>query len=194
MPILADLAVMGSASILLLTGSSKLVRPSPIAATLAMLWNTVTGQDREAAPPMLGRLLGVGEMGLAAATVVGRSPATAVALALFAIGLAGAGVIGVMSDGKLPCACFGASDRSLGYPHILQLPLWLVTAWAVTGDPALFGTGAGLEQGLAMLAVCAIASTAFHVAKMWHAVYPIVRQGRRGTADRAAFQAGSGGS
>ena len=194
MSTLADLTVMTSASILLVSGSSKLVWPHPIASTLAMLANTVTGRARQAAPPMLGRLLGVGEIGLVAATVLARSPATAAALALFALGLAAAGVIGVMSEGKLPCACFGRSGRSLGYPHIVQLPLWLVVAWGVTRDPVLFGGGAGLEQGLAMLAVCAMASTTFHVARLWHAVYPIARQRRRRTADAAVFPAGGGGS
>lgn len=192
MSIVADLTVMTAASILLVSGSSKLVRPHPIASTLAMLWNTVTGQAREAAPPMLGRLLGVGEIGLAAVTVVERSPATAAALALFAVGLAAAGVIGVMSDRELPCACFGGSARSLGYPHIVQLPLWLVVAWWVARDAELFGSGAGLEQGLAMLAVCALASATFQVSRLWHAVYPIARRRRRRMADGGA-SAGAGG-
>lgn len=194
MSILADLTVMTSAAILLLSGSFKLVRPYGIASTLTMLWNAMTGQARQAAPPMLGRLLGVGEIGLAAATVLARSPATAAVLALFAVSLAVAGLLGLMTDGELPCACFGRSDRSLGYPHILQLPLWLVAAWGVTRDPALFGSGDGFEQGLAMLAVCAVASTTFHVARLWLAVHPIVRQRRRRTAAAAAVPAGAGGS
>ncbi|MDE0168915.1 MAG: hypothetical protein OXS29_05285 [bacterium] len=87
----------------------------------------------------------------------------------------------------------GESGRSLGYPHILRLPLWSFVVWGVTRDPALFGAGSGLEQGLAMLAVCAVASTTLHVARLWHAVYPVMRKRRRRTADAAVFPARAGG-
>lgn len=193
MSFLADLAVMAAGSVLLVGGSSKVVWPRPIASTLAMLWNTVTGQAREAAP-FLGRLLGIGEIGLAAATVVHRSHATAAALALFAVGVSVAGMIGVLSVRRLPCACFGRSDRSLGYPHILQFPLWSAVAWGVAREASLFGEGTRPEQGLAMLAVCAIVSTAFQAARLWRAVYPIARQRRRRTAEATGFPIAGAGS
>ena len=97
-----------------------------------------------------------------------------------------------MSGGGLPCACFGKSDRALGYPHILQLPLWLAVAWSVARDPWMFSAATGLERGLA-LAACAACSTAFQVASMWRAVYPMARQRRRRALEPAA-SVGVGGS
>ena len=185
-PLAADLAAMAGASVLLIGGTSKVVQPGPIALTLALLWNRATGQAREAGSPLLGRLLGAVEIVLAAAMVLHRSWATGAVLALFALGLSAAGAIGVMSGGGLPCACFGKSDRALGYPHILQFPLWLAAAWSVAREPWLLGAGTGIEQGLAMLAACAAFSTAFQVARMWRAAYPMARQRRRRAVEPAA--------
>ncbi len=182
----ADLAVMAAAAVLLVSGTAKVAQPRPIASTLVMLWNAVTGQARGAAPPTLGRLLGAGEIGLAAAVVLARSPAAAAALAVFAVGLSAAGAVGVASGAQLPCACFGRPGRALGYPHILQLPLWLAAAYSVGRVPALFSEGTRLEQGLAMLGACAAASAAFHTARLWRAVYPMARQ-------RMARAVGAGG-
>ena len=180
---------------LLLSGSSKVAQPRPITTTLVMLWNTATGQARSAASPRLGLLLGVGEMGLGAVVATVRSRPAGLVLVLFAVGLSAAGVMGVLSGGKVPCACFGSNDRTLGYGHILQLPLWIFAAWAVAQDPALFGAGTRLEQALAMLAVCAACSTALLVARAWRAVYPMARQRRRSAASAAVLPpAGAGPS
>lgn len=187
----ADLAVMAGASVLLLAGCSKIVSPRPIAATLALLWNTVNGRARVGVSPPLGRLLGAGEVALAAAMVMHRSWTVGVALAVFAVGLSAAGVAGVLSGQKLPCACFGKADRALGYPHILQLPLWVAAAAGVTRAPWLFGAGTRLERSLAMLAACAAISTAVHVTTMWRAVYPLARSRRR-RADGAGMSGAMG--
>ena len=195
MALTADLAVMAGALVLLLGGFSKIVQPRPIAGTLALLWNRATGQARAAGSPLLGWLLGAGEVVLAATMVLHRSWTTGAALALFALGLSAAGTIGVMSGGGLPCACFGKSDRALGYPHILQLPLWLAVAWSVAREPRMFDAGTGLEQGLTMLAACAACATAFQVASMWRAVYPMARRRRhRALEPAASVGAGAGGS
>lgn len=191
MPLAADLAVMAGASVLLIAGAAKVAQPGPIASTLALLWNRATGQVREAASPWLGRLLGAVEVALAGAMVLHRTWATGAILALFALGLSAAGAVGVMSGGGLPCACLGKSDRALGYPHILQLPLWLAAAWGVAREPWLFGAGTRLEQGLAMLAACAASAAAFQVARMWRAVYPMARR-RRHRAVEPAVSTGAG--
>ncbi len=179
MALTADVVVMAGALVLLLGGFSKIVQPRPIAGTLASLWNRVTGQAHAGGSPVLGWLLGAGEVVLAAAMVLHRSWTTGAALALFALGLSAAGTIGVMSGERLPCACFGKSDRALGYPHIVQLPLWLAVAWSVAREPWMFDAGTGLKQGLAMLAACAACSTAVQVASMWRAVFPMALQRRR---------------
>ena len=193
MDIVADLAVIGAASVLLLSGSSKIARPRPITTTLVMLWNTATRQARSTASPRLGLMLGVGEMGLAAVVATVRSWPAGLVLVLFAAGLAAAGVMGVLSGGEVPYACFGKGDRTLGYGHILQLPLWIFAAWAVAQGGTLFSAGTRLEQTLAMLAVCTALSTALQVARAWRAVYPIARQRRKGAAEAAVLPpAGAG--
>ena len=178
MAVIADLAVMAAACVLLLAGSAKIVQPRPIASTVASLWNAVTGQARPPASPLAGRLLGAGEVALAAAAVLWRSRAAATALLLFAAGLSVAGLIGVLAGRELPCACFGKSERALGYPHMLQLPLWVVAAWSVTRDASLFGGASVTEQGLAMLASCAALVAAFQVVRLWSTVYPMARRRR----------------
>ena len=65
---------------------------------------------------------------LAVVIVTERSAAAAIALLLFAVGLAVAGVIGIASAGRVSCSCFGRSDRALGWPQVLQLPLWAAAA------------------------------------------------------------------
>ena len=67
MALVADLGVMAGALVLLLGGFSKIVQPRPIAGTLALLWNRATGQARAAGSPLLGWLLGAGEVVLASA-------------------------------------------------------------------------------------------------------------------------------
>lgn len=194
MPLAADLAVMAGASVLLVAGSSKIVAPRPITATLTMLWNTVTRQARDAVSPQLGRLLGATEVALAVAMVLHRSRPVAAALALFALGLSAAGIIGVISGGRLPCACFGKAGRALGYPHIAQFPLWLAVAWSVAREPWLFDAGTRLEGGLVMLAACACVSTLVHIAAMWRAVHPLARaRRRRARRSGASAAAGAGG-
>ena len=195
MPIVADLAVMAAACVLMLAGSAKVVQPRPIASTMASLWNVVTGQARPPAPPLVGRLLGAGEFGLAAAAVLGRSRVAASALLLFAVGLSVAGLIGVLAGRELPCACFGKSERALGYPHMLQLPLWMVAAWGVARDASLFGGAAALEQSLAMFASCAALVAAVQVVRLGRAVYPMARRRRlRARETNLSMAAGAGAS
>ena len=183
--LVADLAVLAGASVLLLSGFSKIAQPRDIAATLALLWNRLRGQPHANAWPPLGRMLGAGEIVLAAAMVLDRSWATGAALVLFALALSAAGAIGVLSSEGLPCACFGKSGRELGYPHILQLPLWVAAAFSVASEPSMLNGSSRLAHSMAMLAFAAVVSTSVQVVKMWRAVYPIARRRRLLTVERA---------
>ena len=111
--------VMGAATVLLVAGSAKIVQPAPVAATLAELWQAIGGRPRGSGWQFSGRLLGVFEVVLACVIVIERSAAAALALLLFAVGLAVVGVVGIASTSKVSCACFGWSDRTLGWPQIL---------------------------------------------------------------------------
>ena len=169
----ADLMVMGAATVLLVAGSAKIVQPAPVAATLAELWQAIGGRPRGSGWQFSGRLLGVFEVVLACVIVIERSAAAALALLLFAVGLAVVGVVGIASTSKVSCACFGRSDRTLGWPQILQLPLWVAAAWGVAQDQSLFGEGTRPEVGLFMLACCAVLSTTLVVTRLWRKVHTI---------------------
>ena len=142
-----------------------------------------TGQARAPGPPLLGWLLGVGEVALAATVVLHRSWTAGAALALFAVGLSAAGAIGVMSGGEAALRLLRQGRPGARLPHVLQLPLWMAVAWSVAREPRLLDSGTRLEQGLAMLGACAAFSAAFQVARMARAVYPMARQRRRRAAE-----------
>lgn len=170
--------VMAAAVVLLVAGSAKTVQPAPVAETLAELWRRVGAQLRGSWSLLFGRLLGGFEIGLAVAIVIERSAVPAVALSVFAVGLAAAGVVGIAGTSKVPCACFGRSNRFLGWPQVLQLPLWVAASWGVTRDASLLGEGVGPGLGLFMLACCAVVSTALLVVRLWRLMYPIAHHRR----------------
>ena len=174
-----DAAVGAAATLLVVSGLVKIASPAPIAATLASLWSQATGHLAPADPLWLGRLLGLAEVGLAVWITLGRSTHAAVALGVFAAGLATAGLMGALGSSAIPCGCFGGHQRSLGYAHALQLPLWVVAAWSVTRRT---GPMAPLVARLAMLGVCAAVATSFHVTRAWVALAPAARR-RRQTLD-----------
>ena len=181
--------VLGAGAILLVAGSAKVVQPAPVATMLAQLCQTIRGRTCGPGSPFIGRLLGVFEVVLAGVIVIERSAAAAVALLVFAVGLAAAGVVGIASSGEVSCACFGRSDRVLGWPQILQLPLWSAAAWGVARDASLLGEAARPDLGLLMLACCAALSTSWLVARLWWRVYPIARHRRAVLADPLAAPA-----
>lgn len=190
----ADLAVMAAATVLLSAGAVKLVSPQPITTTLTMLGSALLPRAQSPLPSILGRLLGATEIGLAATAVSARSAAAAAALALFGLALAGAGAAGVCSKGGIPCACFGKSTRSLGWAHIVQLPLWIVAAWGVSREPALLGDRTPIEQVLFMLAVCAALCATVPVLRLMVNIAPLARQRRRRAADIAVAKAAGPGA
>lgn len=170
---LYELAVAAAASVLLWSGAAKIVRPRPITDTLYELWGRVAGASpvpRSAAP---GLLLGAAEMLLAVFVVVGRSPSAAGALMLFGLALAAAGVVGRLSGDAVPCNCFGAHGRPLGYVQIVQLPLWAAAAWSAA-QPAT-AVSASLDRRVAVLAACLAAVAVAAAARMWRGVLPVTR-------------------
>ena len=110
----ADLMVMGAATVLLVAGSAKIVQPAPVAATLAELWQAIGGRPRGSGWQFSGRLLGVFEVVLACVIVIERSAAAALALLLFAVGLAVVGVVGIASTSKVSCAVLVGRTELLG--------------------------------------------------------------------------------
>ena len=172
-----EAAAVAAAALLLVSGMAKVSDPGPISETLAALWGRVTHRPRAVASSLPGRALGVGEVGLAAFILLGRSPAAGAALALFGAGVAVAGLIGALGRGELPCACFGRHGRRLGYPHALQFPLWAGAAWCVARDPAIGGDDLGGRT--AMLAAAAAVAATFLVIRMWTKLVPLARDRRR---------------
>lgn len=185
-----DLAVLAASAVLLVSGLVKVVSPGPITGTLAALWSRATGRPGRSRPLVLGRMLGLVEVGLAAWIALARSVPAALAVGVFALGLAAAGVIGARGADDLPCACFGGHDRSLGYLHVAQLPLWVAAAWCVQARTDL---AADLDGRLAMLAAAAALASGFHVARMWTALAPTARGRRQAAAERLLDPAASTG-
>ncbi len=171
---LYELAVAAAASVLLWSGAAKMVRPRPVTDTLSMLWGRIAGVVRVPRSAVLGLLLGFAEMSLAVFVVLVRSPAAAGALLLFGLALAAAGVVGRLGESEVPCNCFGAHGRPLGYVQIVQLPLWSAAAWSAA-QPAS-AVGAGLDRRAAVLAACLAAVAVVAVARMWYAVLPLTRR------------------
>ena len=185
-PYLVDISVAAAGTVLLVSGFVKIALPGPITATLVLLWNQVSGDLKESEKSIMGRALGLTEVGLAVFVLMGRSLESAIALVVFAVGLAGAGLVGALGGRELPCACFGGNHRTLGYSHVLQFPLWAVAAWCAASSGGAVGSGLG--ERTALLVGCIAAASAVHIARMWVAVSPITRQRRRSSVASAAPQ------
>ncbi|WP_419946122.1 MauE/DoxX family redox-associated membrane protein [Candidatus Poriferisodalis sp.] len=183
-----ELAVVAASSVLCVAGAAKIVSPVPIASTLSQLWGGAGPSLRPESLRVLGRLVGAVEIGLAAAIVLGRSWAAAAVLVLAACLMAMAGVVGVRRGGGIPCACFGRSDRTLGWPHVAQWPLWLGAAWCVARQPTLVDTTHRAGYSVVLLGISAAAAAAVLVGRVWVKAYPLARHRRRSvmtTARRA---------
>src|SRR5260370_35535792 len=56
---------------------------------------------------------------------------------MLGLSFAGAAIISKLTGRAVPCACFGASQRKLGWPQLLALPVWLFSAWATLHIPSV---------------------------------------------------------
>ncbi len=178
MPVyLIDLVVVTASTVLLNAGYSKIVQPYQITRTLFALWGRVRKSNQTVTSTNVGRMFGIMEVGLALLIVLGRSRAAGIGLVLFAVGLSVAGLVGILSDEKLPCACFGGPERSLGYLQVLQLPLWVLAAWAVARTPTVVSSDMG--ERTAMLALCLLLAAVPPTARLWRTVVPIARSRRQ---------------
>lgn len=100
---------------------------------------------------------------------------------LFAVlgaAFAAAGLRAMGSRTEVPCACFGISERKLGWPQVAALPLWLIAAWSVTDLPA-FGLRARLETGAAAMVLLTVSRA-----------LSVVRHSAAARSDRRAFAGG----
>jgi hypothetical protein len=131
--------VVIACAVLVWAGLEKIRAPSSLAATVRALG----GPPRFATISAL--IVPIAEL-VTVILVVAGAPAYLPA-ALFAVlgtAFAAAGLRAIGSRTEIPCACFGVSERKLGWPQVAVLPLWLLAAWSVIHMPA-FGLRARLE-------------------------------------------------
>lgn len=112
--------------------------------------------------------------------VVTGAPAylPATLFAVLGTAFAAAGLRAMGSRTEIPCACFGISERRLGWPQAAALPLWLLAAWSVTNLPA-FDLRARLETSAAAI----VALTVIRA-------LTVVRHSAAARRDRRAFAGG----
>ncbi len=117
--------VLAASAVLIWSGLEKLRNPSPLAATLSQL-----GMPRYPAR-IVAVLVPFCELGTVTCLVARASSyVTAFLLAMLGLSFTAAAIISKLTGKAVPCACFGASQRKLGWPQMLALPLWLFSAWA----------------------------------------------------------------
>lgn len=120
------------------------------------------------------------ELGTVVALVVGLPLDVPSALfALLGATFAAAALRSIMTGRVIACACFGASKRTLGWPQLLALPLWLLAAWSVLRLPSTSMTGR-----LAALACAVMLLTALRAVSA-------LRFGLEARSDRRAFAGGA---
>lgn len=116
--------------LLLWAGLGKLNNPAPLANVIARLGVA----HRFAGTASIG--LVVVELATVLVIVSGISASLSSALlAILGLLYAGAGAWNLLSGKDLACACFGASERQLGWPQLALLPVWLFAAWSATRLP-----------------------------------------------------------
>jgi hypothetical protein len=165
--------VVMACAVLAWAGLEKIRAPFSLAATIRALG----GPPRFAAIAAL--IVPIAEL-VTVIFVVTGAPAYLPA-ALFAIlgtAFAAAGLRAMGSRTDIPCACFGISERRLGWPQVAALPLWLLAAWSVIDMPA-FGLLARLETGAAAIVALTIGRAV-----------SVVRHSAAARSDRRAFAGG----
>jgi Methylamine utilisation protein MauE len=118
-------------AVLAWAGLEKARNRVPLAQTLAAL-----GVPRVAAS---AAAVAVPLAELAAAGIViagGPGVVPAVLFTVLGLGFAAAGAVSLASGETVACACFGSSERTLGWPQLVALPFWLLAAWSVAHMPA----------------------------------------------------------
>ena len=123
-------AAIGASAVLIWSGLAKIRAPSPLAGTLSEL-----GIPLESARA-IAVFVPLCEIATVAFLVAGApSYIVAFLLAVLGVSFAIAAFLSKLTGKAVRCACFGASERNLGWPQLLALPLWLFSAWAVLHIP-----------------------------------------------------------
>ncbi len=167
-------AVLAASAVLIWSGLEKLRNSSPLAAALSQL-----GIPRYPAR-VVAVLVPFCELGTVACLVAGTpSYVPAFLLAMLGLSFAGAAIISKLTGRAVPCACFGASQRKLGWPQLLALPVWLFSAWATLHIPSV-----SPRERLASLACTIIVLAGLRAG-------PVLRQAVHARSDRRAFVGGA---
>jgi len=120
------------------------------------------------------------ELGTVAVLVAGLPAGLASALfGVLGVTFAFAGLRSLLTGRSIACACFGASQRKLGWPQLIALPLWLFAAWSALHLPSTTMTGR-----LAALACALVLGTALRAVSA-------LRLGLEARRDRRAFAGGA---
>jgi hypothetical protein len=166
----ATLLVVAGTAALTWAGLEKARDRAPLAATLAAL-----GLPRRLATPGAIAVPAV-ELGTVLCVVLAAPvPIAAVLFAGLGIGFAAAGVRALTAKRVITCACFGSSERRLGWFQVVTLPLWLLTAWA----------SAELPASMLQLRIATFASAMLLLAVV--RAIPALRRGVAARADRRAL-------
>jgi hypothetical protein len=170
--VLTILVVMACA-VLAWAGLEKIRAPFSLAATIRALG----GPPRFAAITAL--IVPVAELVTVIFVVTGAPAYLPAALfAVLGVAFAAAGLRAIGSRTEIPCACFGVSERRLGWPQVAALPLWLLAVWSVVYMPA-FGLRARLETGAAVIVLLTVGRA-----------LSVVRHSAAARRDRRAFAGG----
>jgi hypothetical protein len=119
------------------------------------------------------------ELGTVLAVLAGLSYLPSALFAVLGVVFAATGAWSLLAGKALSCACFGASERRLGWPQLAALPLWLLVAWSAVRIPPVGITErlAAAAAGLLLLAIIR--------------AIPALRLGAVARSDRRAFMGGS---
>ena len=162
--------VVIACAVLMWAGLEKIRSPSSLAASIQALG----GPPRFAT--IAAVIVPVAELATVTFVVAGVSPYLPAALfAVLGVAFATAGARAMQSRAEVACACFGTSERRLGWPQLAGLPLWLLAAWSVIHMPAF-----GLRERLGCAAAAIVLLTAGRA-------FSAVRLGAAARSDRRAF-------
>jgi NADH:ubiquinone oxidoreductase subunit K len=88
------------------------------------------------------------------------------AVIALAIGFAGAGVVGLRSEQRIRCACYGGHSRPLGWTQLLQFPVFVLLVLAASQGTEYWDNAQALLLFAAILAACGSAPIAKQ-AQVW---------------------------
>ena len=169
--LVGEVLLASVAALLLYAGAGKIVQPSGVTETFGAMFPGVRVR------PILGRIVGIGELLLALHVSTIRNDLSAALVLAFGFAVSAIGIYAIARGLNVPCNCFGVGGQAvIGRRQIAQLPAWLGIAWLITKS---WAPKESLLDSLATFTAVVLLAAGFAIVRLWRLVTPLKRTERQ---------------